>query len=122
MSCVLVCDIFNVFVCLCVVLSGVCVCVCACGVCVLLVCAACENCVMLYGVLLSEWSSCLRFMCMRVLCVIDCVMLSGLLLLLFCCVCLCVFVLVCAFRLCISVWSCICFVCCLSVFVRVSSC
>ena len=45
--------------CLCVVLSGVFVYVCDCGLCVLLVCVACEDCVMLYGVLLLEWCLCL---------------------------------------------------------------
>ena len=71
---VLVCDMFNVFMCL--VLSGVFVYVCDCGVCKLRtgLCAVCEDCVMLYGVLL-EWCLCLRFMCMCVLCVIGCVML-----------------------------------------------
>ena len=50
---------FNVFVCLCVVLSGVFVYVCLCGVWVLrmCLCVGCKDCVMSYGVLL-EWCLC----------------------------------------------------------------
>ena len=61
MPCVLVCDIFNAFVCLCVVLSGVFAYVCEYGICVLRVClcVVCEDCVILYGVLLLEWCLCL---------------------------------------------------------------
>ena len=58
-------------------------------------CAVCKHCVMLYGVLL-EWCLSLLLLCMCVLCVIDCVMLQGLLLLSFRCVCLCVCSNVCA--------------------------
>ena len=50
---------------------------CDCGVCVLLMClgVVCEDCVMMYGVVLLEWCLCLCFMCTCVLCVIECVML-----------------------------------------------
>ena len=74
MVCVLVCDVLNVF--MCVVLSGVFVYTCDCDVCMLRMglCAVCEDCVMLYGVLL-EWCLCLRSMCMCALCVSVCVML-----------------------------------------------
>ena len=60
MVCVLVCDLVNVCVFVCVVLPGVFVYVCDCGVCVLLMClcAVCEACAMLHGVLM-EWCLCL---------------------------------------------------------------
>ena len=60
MLCVLACDMFNVFVCLCVVLSGVFVYVCDCGLRGLLMClcVVCEDCVMLHVVMLLEWCLC----------------------------------------------------------------
>ena len=50
----------------------------------------------------------------------DVVRFSGVVVLL--CVSVCVFVLMCVFRLCIIVWSNLCLVCCSSMFVRASFC